>query len=376
MKQRGRIFRTACAALSTTLLATACANHSSPSAADRFGGDTVAAPLPATSPYLAVTGIASGYVIWPSGGSWVLLETSDGFAHVVNRTPVAVETDGGLIGSFARGSAAVAVGAHDRLVRSPVLIASSASAGASAWTPAEMPDAVVDARAAVSLASGTLTAVTTGGDVIARTATGWATLTGVAKLAPQARLRLDGVTWAGATTGWVTGHGPAGPAMAYRTMDAGRTWAAVPASAGRAVAALAPCGAGKSWLLPVIDGAGTISVLRTSDGGLTWARGSALQIPDGVPAWACAGPHVWMAGRASGADRVFASNDSGQSWVDRGAPPPGLTSLAMTSTGVGFAASSGWHPASLWAVSGDGAHFAPIVLPDWVPTVGAESGGD
>ncbi|MDT4924850.1 MAG: Photosynthesis system assembly factor [Pseudonocardiales bacterium] len=365
------MYHTACAALSTTLLATACANHGSPSPAARFGGPTVAAPLPATSPYLAVTGTASGYAILPSGGSWVLLQTSDGFAHVVNRTPVAVETDGGLIGSFAPGSAAVAVGAHDRLVRSPVLIAS----GASTWTPTEMPDAVVDARAAVSLASGTLTAVTTGGDVIARTETGWATLTGVARLAPDARLRLDGVTWADATTGWVTGQGPAGPAMAYRTTDAGRTWAGVPASAGTTVAALAPCGAGKSWLLPVIDGAGTISVLRTSDGGLTWTRGSALPVPGGVPAWACAGPQVWMAGQASGADRVFASTDGGQSWVDRGAPPPGLTSLAMTGTGAGFAVSAG-SPASLWTVSGDGAHFAPIVLPDWVATIGAEPGGD
>jgi photosystem II stability/assembly factor-like uncharacterized protein len=163
--------------------------------------------------------------------------------------------------------------------------------------------------------------------------------------------------------------------MAYDTTDAGRTWAAVPASAGTAVAALAPCGAGKSWLLPVVDAAGTISVLRTSDSGLSWRRGSALQVPVGELAWTCAGLRVWMAGRASGADRVFASTDGGHSWIDRGAPPPGLTALAMTGTGVGFAASAA-SPASLWSVSGDGAHFAPIVLPDWVATIGAESGGD
>jgi hypothetical protein len=371
VRRSGRRRRTAGAVLSTMLLATACGSHGPAGAAGRFAGRAVPAPLPATAPYLATTGAASGYAIWPSGGSWVLLQTSDGFAHVVNRTPVGVETDGGLIASFGPASTAVAVGAHDRLVRSPVLMASAAGA----WLPAEMPGAVVDARDAVAWASGTLTAVTTGGAVIARTATGWATLTGVAKLAPDARLRLDGVTWADATTGWITGQGPAGPAMAYRTTDAGRTWAGVPASAGTAVAALAPCGAGKSWLLPVIDTAGTVSVLRTSDRGVTWTRGSALPIPSGEPEWACAGPRVWMAGRASGADRVFASADGGQSWVDRGAPPPGLTSLAMTGTGVGFAASAG-SPASLWAVSGDGAHFAPIVLPDWVATIGAESGGD
>ncbi|MDT4892762.1 MAG: Photosynthesis system assembly factor [Pseudonocardiales bacterium] len=363
--------RTAVGALVTVLLVSACASQGPAGASARFAGRAGATALPATAPYLSMTGGSSGYAVWPSGGSWVLLQTSDGFAHVVNRTPVGVDTEGGLIGSFGPTSAAVAVGAHDRLVRSPVLVAS----GNGAWVPDELPAAVVDARDAVSLASGKLTAVTTGGDVVARTSSGWAVLTGIASLSPAARLRLDGVTWADATTGWVTGQGPAGPAMAYRTTDAGRTWAGVPGSAGTAVAALVPCGAGKSWLMPVIDAAGTVTVLRTSDGGITWTRGSALHLASGQPAWACAGPRIWMTARASGSDRIFASTDGGRSWLDRGPPPRGLTALAITGPGVGFAASAG-SVASLWAVSDDGTHFTPITLPGWVATIGAQSGGD
>ncbi len=327
--------------------------------------------LPATEPYLIMSGSAEGWAVWPSGGSWVLLHTTDGFAHVTNRTPVAVETDGGLGVSALPGRVAVAVGAHGRLLRSPVLTGT----GESEWIPVELPGPVAATRSGVSVAGGRLTAVTTSGTVLARTAAGWATLATLAGLAPGWRGQLDGITWASASVGWVTAHGPAGEPMAFQTSDGGAAWVPVPQTSGATVAALAPCGEGQEWLLPVIDGAGKLALLRTGDGGHHWARGAELSAANGEPAWSCSGADALMVARASGADHVFASADRGQTWVDRGPAPARLTSLALTAPGKGFAASAGKYP-TLWSVSSDGARFTEVPLPAWVSTVGAQAPGD
>ena len=357
-------------AMAVLLAVTGCsgspASRSVPLAA---AGTTTA--LPATDPYLMMTGAADGWAVWPSGGSWILLHTTDRFGHVTNRTPVAVETDGGLVVSVLPGTAAVAIGAHARLLRSPVLIGT----GASDWMPVELPDAVSATRNGVSVVGGRLTAVTTAGAVLRRTATGWMTLTARGALTTAGRGRLDSVAWASASVGWVTAHGPAGEPMAFQTSDGGAVWDPVPQTSGATVAALAPCGAAQSWLLPVIDGAGKLALLRTSDGGHNWTRGSELSVAKGEPAWSCAGDDVWMVASAAGADHVFASADRGQAWVDRGPAPARLTDLALTGKGVGFAASSGKHP-TLWSVSHDGARFTEVPLPAWVATVGAQAPGD
>ena len=56
------------------------------------------APLRASEPYVQLTGGTSGYLVWPSGSAWLVLYTSDGFRQVSNRTPLAIDTEGGLVG--------------------------------------------------------------------------------------------------------------------------------------------------------------------------------------------------------------------------------------------------------------------------------------
>ena len=108
-------------ALAATVLA-ACS--SSPTHGGAAGTNVRSgAPLPATQPYVQLTGGANGYLVWPSGSAWLVLSTSDGFRRVGNRTPVTVDTDGGLVGEFTAAASAVAVGTTERLYRSPLLTA-------------------------------------------------------------------------------------------------------------------------------------------------------------------------------------------------------------------------------------------------------------
>ena len=156
--------------------------------------------------------------------------------------------------------------------------------------------------------------------------------------------------------------------MAFQTTDGGRTWAPVNLSSRAAVAALAPCGSGKSWLLPVIGDDGTITVERTADGGKTWVAGASIAGPVALPAWGCRGAEVWLVGRAG---HIFASDNDGSTWSDRGKAPAQLTDLAPSSGDAGFATSgSAQHP-TLWAVSSGGAAFDKIPLPAWVSALGA-----
>jgi photosystem II stability/assembly factor-like uncharacterized protein len=147
----------------------------------------------------------------------------------------------------------------------------------------------------------------------------------------------------------------------------------VPGSDATVVATLAPCGAGPRWLLPVIDSAGVIALLRTTDGGGRWTRGAGLPIAGGQPAWSCRGTDVWMTARVGREDRVLSSADAGATWADRSAAPPGLSDLAMTAPGAGFAVSGGEHP-QLWSVQDDGGRFTRVPLPGWVGTLGGQGG--
>jgi hypothetical protein len=328
-----------------------------------------ASSLPATAPYLLMPDSSTGWAIWPSGDSWLLLRTGDGWRTVTNVTPAAVPTDGGLVVARSSVRVVAAVGAYERLVRSPILTRDDA---ATQWQTGELPGAVIDDRNAVSLVAGHASAVLapSGGTVVIASRGRWSTLTTAAALVPDGSLHLDTVTWADAHLGWLTGHGPAGTPVVFQTTDAGRSWTSVPVPSS-AVAALAPCGAGRHWLFPVIGGGG-ITVHRTMDGGRHWYAGASLSSAAGIPAWGCKDNHVWMAGKSGSADHVFSSDDGGQSWADRGLAPVGLSALAPEGGGSGFAASHTEKSDTLWAVTQDGGRFTVRPLPAWLATLGAQ----
>lgn len=313
-----------------------------------------------------------GWAVWPSSGSWLLLHSTNGWSDVANRTPVAVPTGGGLVAATPWfGRITVAVGAYRRLTRSPLL---AGDGTVQHWTTAQLPAPVRNSRDAVSgAAAPTVLLEDPPGSVVRFIAGAWVRLTDAKALVPSGTLHLDGITWASATLGWLTGHGPAGAPMAWQTTDGGHTWSPLADAAGAAVAALAPCGAQSAWLLPVVTRDGMLRVARTNDGGATWALGAAVALASGPPAWACRGKHLWMAGRAGGADHIYSSGDGGRSWAEAGRAPAGLTDLALTDPDRGFAASMTGKRATLWSVTADGKRFTAIPLPGWVATVGAQT---
>ena len=316
-----------------------------------------------------MTSSSTGWAIWPSGRSWLVLSTLDGWRTVANATPIAVPTGGGFVLADGGGQIAAAVGVYERLTQSPLLTREDT---ATQWQPEELPGAVVDDRNAISVSGGQTAAVLApaGGTVVTGGGDGWQTVTTGATLNPAGGLRLDTVTWASDARGWLTGHGPAGTPLVFQTADAGHSWTPVPLAGTAAVAVLAPCGTAASWLLPVIDSDGTITVERTTDGGESWSAGAAIALPDSAPAWGCQGDHVWMAGLAGRLDHLFASSDAGQTWVDRGAAPATLTDLVPEVGGTGFAVSRKGSVSTLWAVADDGTRFTPRPLPAWVATLG------
>jgi hypothetical protein len=329
------------------------------------------APLPATEPYVQLTGKSSGYLVWPSGPAWLVLSTTDGFRRVGNRTPVAIETDGGLVGQFTGSASAVAVGTTERLYRSPLLTARTAGP----WTPAELPGAISDARGAVALRpGGQLSAVTTAahGSALLRDRGRWRVLTTGRSLDAAGRLTLDSLTWLTAQDVVLTGHGASGAPVAVVSVDGGRSWRRITGVAPTAQAALAPCGAARRWTLPVLASSGREVVYRTVDAGRHWTAGQPFRAAADAPAWGCAGDRVWTVGALGGTERLLVSTDAGRSWQSAATPPARLASLAAGSAGSGFATSATPHP-MLWAVRNDGRRFVRVRLPGWVASLGGQT---
>ena len=374
---RGRYRARTLALANLLLLVSACtpspsAPVSPSSAADRAQriATSAASPLRAASPWLLMQDGRSGDAVWPSRGAFLVLHTVDGWRHVTNITPIAVPTGGGLTMAAGSGELVVAALPFDQMLVSPLL--RSTSSGKS-WSPGQLPGGLTLARESVSLGPRGVTAVLSegGGTVVAEGQTGWGVLTRASRLVPGGQLRLDALTWSVGGRGWLTGHGPAGTPVAFTTTDSGLTWAAMVGLGSDAVAALTPCGADRTWTLPVVHAGGTMSIAASLDGGATWATGAPLTVPVGPPAWGCHGQEVWMLGGAAGGDNMYSSADAGATWTDNGVAPTGVTDLAPTGSHAGFATTATAKGAALWVVRGDGAAFSPVALPGWVATIGS-----
>ena len=365
--------RQVAALASMLIMLSACSQPTSPQATPQDRAQQLArsteAPLRTASPWLLMSDGRSGDAVWPSGAAFLLLHTVDGWRHVTNITPIAVPTGGGL--TMAASSRELVVGAlpFDQLVVSPLL--RSPNSGTT-WSPDQLPGALTLGRQSVALGPRGATAVLrqAGGTVVEKGEHGWSALTDASRLAPGGHLHLDGLRWGAGGRGWLTGHGPAGSPVAFTTNDFGRRWAAVAGLAPDAVAALTPCGGDQAWVLPVVRARGTMSIAASVDGGATWATGAPLTVPHGSPAWGCHGQDVWMLGGAASGDHVYSSANAGVTWTDHGAAPLGVTDLAPTGSGAGFATGTTAKGAILWAVRGDGTSFSHVALPGWVTTVG------
>ena len=340
-------------AVAATLLAGACAQSPSSSRGPEAG-------QPARSPYLVMVDARSGWAVVPSRSGWALLHTGDGWASATNATPPAVPTGGGLLLARVGAVAGLAVGVLpvDRLTVSPVLYGGVGSA----WTTAELPGGLVSARGALAAAGNAALLTRAGGTLVRRAPGRWITLTDASHLAPGSGLRLDAVTWANARRGWLTGHAPAGAPVAFSTDDGGRTWDVIARAGHRSAAALAPCDMGTRWLLPVSALGGSVRLMASADSGGTWTTGAPIPAA-AKPAWGCDAQRVWLVGGSASGERLYSSADAGASWQARAPAPAGLTDLAPTGGGAGWAMGLAGDRPVLWQVSGDGAVFRRTALP-------------
>ncbi len=369
--RRRRPRRTTAAVLGCALAVSGCG-----SAAGGSGDSAAPAAVPRSDqPTLLMADALHGFLLWPQPAGWMLLLTSDGWGHARNVTPPAVPTTGGI--SLARsGSDLVAASLPTvRLTVSPYL---SSADGSAHWAPGELPGAVSPARGAVALYPGSTPAVTavisgSNDSLVRRTPTGWATLATAAGLAPGSDLRLDAITWADSAHGWLTGHAGGSTSVAFGTADGGRTWSALAVAVGATAGAtaLTPCRVGERWILPLLVGSNGSRLLEVATAGgaaASWTVHSvAPQVDHAV--LGCGSDQAWLlAGHADSA-RLLTSGD-GVTWTDGGNAPAGVTTLAPTGAGSGFAAGNAGHVAQLWAVSGNGASFRPQELPAWVASLG------
>jgi hypothetical protein len=236
---------------------------------------------------------------------------------------------------------------------------------------------VVNARGALAVGPTGTSAVLRrhGGTLVAAHAGAWLTLTDAERLAPRARLRLETVTWGADGLGWLTGHAT-DAAVAFRTADAGATWTPVPTGPGVPTAALAPCGAGSTWVLPVLSAAGRVTFRRTVDAGRTWRTGGSLPMAAELPAWGCSGDDVWSVTQRHGSEQVVASDDGGVHWAEPRRAPAGVVDLTPVGDGAGFAVSRHGGESVLWSLDGDGTAWHRLRLPGWVGRLGGSMSDD
>jgi len=323
--------------------------------------------LPLATARLVDAGGGKWFAVWPSGKVWILLATSDTWQHVTAITPVAVPTDGGLAIASSTDGLAAAVGTYDRLVDSPLLTTTAPDRG---WTPTELPGPVAAGRDAVAWSGPDPTAIVDNA-LLRRTGGSWQRVVSAAKL--SSGLTLEGIRWTqSGRIGWLTGHRSDGGPVAFQTEDGGVSWTEVPAGATAARAALAPCGAGNSWLLPILGDDGSEKLLRTTDGGRSWQPGAAIQSTRPVPAWGCQNGLAWTLASVGGSAHLLTSTDAGAHWSDHGAVPAGLTDVQLVDATGGFAAGKRADRGVLYRIRLDAgsATFDRQPLPAWVDTIG------
>jgi hypothetical protein len=312
---------------------------------------------------------STGYAVWPSGVRWIVLSTNDGWRTVVNRTPVAVPTDGGLVLAATSSRIAVGVLPHEQLSVSPVLQTPPAPVS---WQPSQLPDALLATAGSLAAGPTATWAVLAGGRSVVSSAAGtdtWTTSVTTSALDPQPGLAITGVAFAGdiTGTGFLTARGPAARPVLFVTTDAGSSWqpAGLPLGSGTAES-LAPCQVGSTWMAPVVSG-GRLTVYTSTAPAGPWVAGPALPA-EGEPVAACGPDRLWVATH-HGSTEELRTQAPGGPWVLAGPLDGTVTSLAAVDRGRAFATFA--DPARIEALSvGAGVTASKVTLPDWVATIG------
>ncbi len=331
-----------------------------------------AKPGDARASRVVMTSASNGYAVWPSGARWIVIGTTDGWRTVVNRTPMAVPTDGGLVVLARQAQLWVGVLAHQLLRVSPVLQAGGA---ARTWVPSQLPGALLPTSSSLARSAHALWAVLADGRVaqLPDGSQAWSVLgvvnTEMAHLGSPAR----GIDFADGAHGLIWAADPAGHPVLWSTTNEGATWVHQQLADSAPGQVLAACHVDELWLVPVAE-PGRLVLYSSSSPHGPWTKGGALAAAS-PPVVACAPHSLWAAVPRDGGGEIYVTVDTTGSaaWVDRGALASQLTSLAPVSESEAWATSD--DATAVFAVNLPSAGAGKIivsrtVLPQWVTTVG------
>jgi hypothetical protein len=316
---------------------------------------------------IVMTSPTDGYAVWPSGVRWIVISTSDGWRTVINRTPLAVPTDGGMVLAATSQSVVTGVLPFHLLTISPVLTSSNLG---KAWTGSQLPGALIDSPHALARIGDTTYALLAKNAGLVAQRDGqqtWSIVAHPATIDTSALFKPNSISSPDGKTLVVAGTASTVARAAYASTDAGVTWAplALAASAGT-VTADAPCATPDGWLVPVHTTAGL--VINRAPSAQAPFTATPVVVPASNPVLACGGGLVWIAVTEGDITKVVTVGQTGNAH-SLGQVTARITDLAPTSATQAIAATS--DVTSIGSLTTQPSlQLITTPLPPWVATVG------
>jgi hypothetical protein len=316
-----------------------------------------------------MTDATTGYAVWPSGVRWIVLSTHDGWRSVVNRTPVAVPTDGGLVLAAQVGRVAVGVLPYQQLTVSPVL---SSDGTTRTWTPSQLPSALAATSTALARSASATWAVLGDGRVLtsADATPTWVVTTSARQLDASGAITVTGVGFPDGATGFLTAaRTGSGPSL-FVTQDDGASWADTGLRAdGQTVSTWLPCLVGSMWAAAAqVDD--HLELLTAPSATGPWTANGTVPAP-GRTLVSCT-PGGLLAAVPTGDSEQLYTASRGRSWSPAGVLDGRLLSLTAVSDREAFATDAD-HSAMLHVSLGGSVRVTRIAMPEWVATIGGPS---
>jgi hypothetical protein len=320
-----------------------------------------------------MTSATNGYAIWPSGVRSIVIGTTDGWRTVVNRTPLAVPTDGGMVLAATPQSVVTGVLPFHLLTISPVLTSSDQG---KTWTGSQLTGPLMESPNALArLGTTTFALLAKTGELIAQRdgQQTWSHVTSPRELDPSGAFKPQGVASPDGTTLFVVGANSATRgASAFASTDAGETWKALVLGAtGGLEKSSAPCATAAGWLVPMrSQGGGVIHRLTRKFVELPMPSDVAI-VPASNPVIACGGGLLWISVTRGNNTRVVTVDSKGDPHY-LGDVSGRITAMAPTSSTQAIVATSDLTKMGALTTL-PALHLTPISLPTWVSTVGGSA---
>jgi len=289
---------------------------------------------------------------------------------VVNRTPLAVPTDGGMVLAATSQSVVTGVLPFHLLTISPVL--TSFNFGKT-WAGSQLPGALIDSPHALArVGKATFALLAKSGRLVSQSdgQQTWANVVDPATLTSSGSFKPRGIASPDGSTLVLFGAGANVGQTAFASTDAGASWKAIPLddTAGAATAD-APCSATAGWLIPVHTTGGL--VINRGAGPTGPFTATPVVVPASNPVVACGGGLVWIAVTEGDITKVVTVGQTGSA-NSLGQVKARITALAPTSATEAVAATSDLNKIGTLTTQ-PSLQLITKSLPPWVATVGGSA---